>query len=111
MVDLALPQLKLMTFEERRVFMKTVRDLVAADGRMSLFEFTLLAILRRHLPGSTKRKKQVTRFSYHAVEREIALLLSLMIRVGGDTEGADQRYARLVRSFTLPRLIDIHCPE
>jgi Zn-dependent protease with chaperone function len=106
-VDLALPQLKLMTFEERKVFLKTVGDLVAADGRLSLFEFTLLTILRRHLPGSTKRNKRATRFSYQAVEREIALLLSLMIRVGDDGEGADQRYAQLLKSFT-PTGIDRH---
>ncbi len=99
-VDLALPQLKSMAFDERKDFMQLVAGLVAADGRMSLFEFTLMAILRRHLPLSPKRGRRPTIFTYNAVERDIALLLSLVIRIGGDTSEAEQRYTRLLRTFT-----------
>ena len=111
-VDLALPQLKSMPTAERKRFIKLIGELIAADRRMSLFEFTLLAVLRRHLPYSEKRNKRPTSFSFQKVEREIALMLSLVIRVGGDSADADARYARLLRTFvrseiprdSLPRL-------
>ena len=99
-VDLALPQLKMLCFDERKQFMRTVGDLVVADGKTSLFEFTLLAILRRHLPFSPVVETRHTFFTYKPVEQEIALLLSLMIRVGGDSDDANTRYTQLLRTFT-----------
>ncbi|MEM7293880.1 MAG: M48 family metallopeptidase [Pseudomonadota bacterium] len=99
-VDLALPQLKSMSEDERRYFLKSVHTLIAADGRMSLFEFTLLAVLKRHLPTNTRLEQDVAFFTYQAVEQEIAQLLSVVIRVGGESDDADKRYARILRTFS-----------
>ncbi|MEM7207669.1 MAG: M48 family metallopeptidase [Pseudomonadota bacterium] len=100
MVDLALPQLKRLSRDEREQFLKAVNQTIAADGRVSLFEFTLLAILRRHLPLSGKGERAATHFTFQAVEQEIAQLLNVMIRVGGDSKNADDRYARILRTFS-----------
>jgi Zn-dependent protease with chaperone function len=49
LVDLALPSLRRLSHPQFRTFSVAVGRLVAADSRMSLFEFTLHRVLVRHL--------------------------------------------------------------
>ena len=103
LVDLALPQLKRLPEGERATFLELLKQLIAADGRVSLFEFTLLAILERLFQPPPKVRGE-SLFSYAEAAGEIALLLSLTLRAGESATrhraDGDQRYASLLRSFT-----------
>lgn len=99
-LDLAISRLKKLPPMERRQFIRLVNRLIAADGRMSLFEFTMQTILQRHLSDPVSARQPGMLFSFKMAEREIACLLSLMIRAGGVSSDNDERYQRLLASFT-----------
>ena len=83
LLDLALPALKAMPASGRSTFLEVVHKVIAADSRMTFFEFVLLSILEGQL-AAPSRPPAVERFSSLALLREdAALVLSLFAAVGG----------------------------
>lgn len=92
LVDLAIPALREMPRESYSGFRSNIKALIKADGRMSLFEWTLSKVLLRHLdpgfvgasPGGGRR------VALPAVRTECAALLSALAYEGA----RDERHAR-----------------
>lgn len=60
MIDLALPALRRLTPAEYGRFSHILTQLIAADGRMNLFEFMLQKVVRRHLDLHFRRTQPPT---------------------------------------------------
>ena len=97
MVDLALPALRRLSEPQYRVFRSAVERLIAADAKLSLFEFTLQRILLRHLEPHfhPSRPPAVAYGSLRAVSRQVSLLLSILAHAGqAEPDKAAQAFAR-----------------
>jgi Zn-dependent protease with chaperone function len=97
LVDLALPALRRLSEPQYRVFRSAVERLIAADAKLSLFEFTLQRILLRHLQPHfhPSRPPAVAYGSLRAVSRQASLLLSILAHAGqAQSERATQAFAR-----------------
>jgi len=78
LIDLALPVLKQLDEQESASFLVTTEALIKSDKKVSLFEFVLLTILKKHLDKKSARADKVKIFSFKSVAEELKLLLSLM---------------------------------
>jgi len=97
LVDLALPALRRLSEPQHRVFRSAVEGLIAADAKLSLFEFTLQRVLLRHLePHFHPTRPPVVAYgSLRAVSRQTSLLLSILAHAGqARPDGAAQAFAR-----------------
>ncbi|MCZ6878195.1 MAG: M48 family metalloprotease [Acidobacteria bacterium] len=107
LVDLALPSLRALSHPQYEEFTRLVEQLVEADQKIDLFEYTLHHILRRHL-DSYFRETKPPASKYHSLaplSNEIALLLSSLAHVGHDTEEqARQAFAQGVEELEKSRL-------
>ena len=96
LLDLALPALRRLSEPQYGVFRKAVERLIAADAKLSLFEFTLQRILLRHLEPHfhPSRPAAVAYGSLRAVSRQASLLLSILAHAGqAQAERAAQAFA------------------
>jgi len=82
-LTLALPSLKLLPEETRDSVLRLVQGLIAADGKVSLGEFVLQTLLRRHLGPQAKGAPRVRHGDLSSVAREAAIVLSLFAHAGG----------------------------
>ena len=107
LVDLAVPALRALSLPQYEEFTREVDQLVEADQKLDLFEYTLHHVLRRHL-DSHFRETQPSAPKYRSLatlSKEIALLLSSLAHVGHDTEEqARQAFAQGVEELTKSRL-------
>lgn len=97
LLDLALPALRRLSEPQYRVFRSAVERLIAADAKLSLFEFTLQRILLRHMGPHfhPSRPPAVAYGSLRAVSRQASLLLSILAHAGqAQAERAGQAFAR-----------------
>jgi len=104
-LDLALGALRQMSPAQHRAFVANAEALIRADDRLSLFEWVLRRVLRRHLadaePGRPKRARV-----YHLgpVADEAAVLLSTLAWAGHqDAAAAEAAYALAVARLGLDR--------
>jgi len=90
LVELAIPALRLLSPAQFSDFDRTVRQLVAADRRMSLFEYALQRMLLRHLaPRFTGRKPPRAKYqSLTALQSEVTGLLSVLAYAGHEDDAA-----------------------
>ena len=92
LVDMALPALASMSHPQYQAFIKAFSKLTAADAKISLFEWTLGQVLRRHLrPRYETVPSPVTH--YYGLQRlgdELSVLLSTLARVGHATDAQIQ---------------------
>lgn len=95
LVQLAQPALQKLTAGQQDAFLKTLDQLIAADGVVSSFEFALKKVLSHGLALNrtpTDAKSRI--FSFEAVAREINLLLSTLARAASvDEEAAARAFA------------------
>jgi len=82
-LTLALPSLKLLPEETRDSVLRLVQGLIAADGKVSLGEFVLQTLLRRHLGPQAKGAPRVRHGDLSSAAREAAIVLSLFAHAGG----------------------------
>jgi len=84
LVDLALPSLRRMSEPQFRRFAAAVGRLMAADARLSLFEFTIQRVLLRHLESHFQRQPPPPSVhgSVAAVARPAGVLLSALAHAG-----------------------------
>lgn len=100
-VNMALPALRTMPPQERARLLSTAEAVIQADGRYTVFEFALLAILREHLREDARKTERPRYFKYEAVLPEIRLLLSVMARVGSDSEAVvKETFQRIAIQFS-----------
>jgi Zn-dependent protease with chaperone function/uncharacterized tellurite resistance protein B-like protein len=84
LVDMALPALRSMTTAQYQQFTRAFQEMVAADHRLSLFEWTLHRVLLRHLRPQYETAKPV-RVAYYSLARlsgPCSVLLSAMAYTG-----------------------------
>ncbi len=95
MIDLALPSLRRLTPAEYGRFSELLRQLIAADGRVDLFEFMLQKVVRRHLDLFFRRSAPV-RAEVRRLEEvapEIEVLLGAFAGLAGAAGSEPQRQA------------------
>jgi Zn-dependent protease with chaperone function len=95
LVLLSLPALHDLPTAELARLLDTLDELVHADGRVTTFEFALQKVLSHHLAlGKAPHAPGDEIYSFQALERELALVLSALARAAADDEaGATQAFA------------------
>jgi Zn-dependent protease with chaperone function len=100
LIDLALPALKQLSEQEKILFLITLEKLIKCDKRMTLFEFVILTILRKHLDKNAGKVDKVKIFSIKSVAEELKLLLSLMGHASKQSQDKKQiAYEKATSSF------------
>lgn len=80
LVELAMPTLHELSAARRLRLLEDLDRLSMADGRLSLFEFSLIALLRQGLgEGPARRRGQL---DVPALRRDVTLVLSLLAHAG-----------------------------
>jgi Zn-dependent protease with chaperone function len=96
LVDLALPSLRAMSPTQYRQFMSCFKELVAADNRLGLFEWTLYRIVLRHLrPQFENTAAPPT--AYYGLQRmgpQCSVLLSTLAHADNRRGDAPAAFAR-----------------
>jgi len=108
LIDLALPALRRLSEPQHRVFRSAVERLIAADAKISLFEFTLQRVLLRHLEPHfhPAPPPAVAYGSLRAVSRQASLLLSILAHAGqAQPERATQAFAAGARHLADTRAV------
>ncbi len=88
LVELALPALQQQKKDEYQRFKKTVESLIAADNKVSIFEFTLSRNLIRHLEPVFGKPEKIP-VSYHSVKPLLPRclpLLAILARYGNEED-------------------------
>jgi hypothetical protein len=114
LVELALPALRQLSSPQYERFRDRVEYLVASDRKLSLFEFALRRMLRRHLdPQFRKGRRAVGR--YVAVGRladHLAVLLSSLVYAGhGQRPSGLHAFSKGKERFGMPREIGALLPR
>lgn len=95
LLDLALPSLHQLTPEQYQRIKQAMRQLIAADRRINLFEWSLQQLLTHHLDRVLKpagvRGHVAGRYTLAALETELRQVLSFLTHAGHDDELARQR--------------------
>lgn len=102
LLDLCLPALRHLREEEQAGFMLTVKVLSESDAQTDLFEFCLGKILAHNFE-SRNGKPGYSRMRVHIpkLERELNVILSLLSRLGSDTEADAERSFQKAREWML----------
>ena len=97
LVDMTLPALRELSPDQYRCFRANVEELVRADDKIDLFEWTLQRILLAHLIPhfESVRRPRVKYSSLRSLEEACCVLLSTLAlaRAGAQPEGAYERAA------------------
>lgn len=102
-LELAMPALRKLDPEERRLLTANVRKLVIADNRVTLFELALTSFLSRHLGAGASRAIPVKYRSYRPVLPALQKVLSLLARAGNlPQEQAESLYLEAMAGFSGP---------
>jgi Zn-dependent protease with chaperone function len=89
LAQLLAPALRELSAVQRATFLETVRGLIDADARVSIFECVLSETLADRLSERPRHRTGVRHRSLRAVRAELALLLSLLAHAGDfDGQGA-----------------------
>ena len=81
-LDLAIPTLKELSQPRRDQLLVLVKDLIEADRRVTVFEFVLITICRRHFAAEVRGGPPVKHKSVQSVSEPIAIVVSLLIHAG-----------------------------
>ncbi len=108
LVDMALPALRELSMGQYQAFRRNVEELVRADARIDLFEWTLQRILIAHLAQHFEpvRAPGIKYRSMRRLAPHCNMLLSTLAlaRAGADPEGA---YKRAANTMGLPELVKL----
>ena len=112
LVDMALPALRSMTASQYQNFSQAFRELVKADDRVALFEWTLHRVLLRHLrPQFHSAKPPRTKYySLNRLGEQCTVLLSSLAYAGNSRNQAREAIAEAAQH--LPDVkIELLTPE
>jgi Zn-dependent protease with chaperone function len=100
-IDIVLPELKMLSAVNRRKFLGTVKALIQSDKRFTLFEFVLLTILTEHLRDDADKADVIKFHKSDQVINEIRILLTVLAMSGRtkETDGRDA-FQRVMKYFT-----------
>lgn len=99
--ELTTPALRALSEAERASVSRVADKLVQIDGRVTLFEFVLLALLKKKLKPRPLSEEKIRYRRFAPVLPEIRILLTLMARTGtGSARQSEAVFARAMRSFT-----------
>jgi Zn-dependent protease with chaperone function len=83
LLEIAMPTLKTLAAPEREKLLKTVLYLAGIEHRMTLGEFVLLTLCKRHLGPETRGAPPVKYNGIDAVAADCDVVLSLLAHAGG----------------------------
>ncbi len=88
LLDMAIPTLRDIPHEAYEIFIANIRQMVAADGKIALFEYAVQKMILCHLkPAFSKpRPPQVRYHSLKPLTEECRMLLSCLAHYGVDDE-------------------------
>ncbi|MBW2470440.1 MAG: M48 family metallopeptidase [Deltaproteobacteria bacterium] len=93
LMDLAMASLRSMSLQQFRKFEKNINSLVRIDNRISLFEFILESVVIRRLEKSfIMPQGSVREIGIQAAAEEISCILSLLVNIGHEGNGAAQAF-------------------
>jgi Zn-dependent protease with chaperone function len=104
LLDLTLPALQSLSPPQYEAFLDNLRDLIVADEEMDFFEFCLSRIVTRRLDRHFRKAppRPVRIYGVQGALREVAVVLSLLARLGHDAETkAREAYARAMATLDL----------
>ncbi len=98
-LDLAMPALKLLDSDQRQQLLGISARLIAADQKVSQAEFVLQTVLQRRLSPHAGRDVGVKYQGLIHLQKETALLISLMATTEFSAELAPQAFMKSVNSM------------
>ncbi len=110
-LELAMPALRKLDPEEVDTLQANLRRLIAADGRLSLFEFALASFLQRHLAPAAGRPVPARFRSYRGVEQSLACLFSLVARASADQPSEVARLYQEAMAGFVGNKVEQQAPE
>jgi len=114
-LDLAIPTLKELPQAGRDQLLAMVKDLIEADRRVTVFEFVLITICRRHFAAEAKGGPPVKYKSVQSVSNQIAVVVSMLIHAGRSRsdvfEGAMTRLGLTGQKLRRPSELDFTAIE
>ena len=98
LIDLSLPALRSMSPRQYDSFSKLLQQLIEADNRVDLFEWSLQRILKTRLSShyqTTKRRKSTQYYGLQRLQKECAVVLSVLAHAGakGNQKEATKAFA------------------
>jgi len=84
--DMAIPELKSLSIDERESLVDTVKAVIDADRKIKLDELTIYVLIKAHLSASSGQADKVKYKTLHAVKEEVNLLLSLLAFLGKSSD-------------------------
>lgn len=101
LIDLALPSLKMLTRQDKQIFLETVSVIIKADKKFTLFEFVLVTILTQHLNPKAEHIDRTKYFSFKPVIEDIQLILSVLVHCGAQSkENKAVNFQRCMSGFS-----------
>ena len=82
LTELALPTLKELPADARDAVLARIKELIEADHKVTLGEFVLLTLCRRHLGRAIKGAPPVKHKSIDSAAAEAGIVLSLLVHAG-----------------------------
>ena len=106
LVDMALPALRAMTISQYRNFSQAFHELVKADQRVALFEWTLYRVLMRHLRPQfeTASPPRVRYYSLARLGQPCSVLLSALAHAGNSSERTQEALAEAAQHLPKVRV-------
>lgn len=107
LIDLLLPALRALSKDQYQQLRRQIKLLIAADRKISLFEFTIQQLVIRTLDRQFFGRKQaiIQIYAMRGIEREASLVLSLLAAVGhDDPELLQSSFDRGAKILTEPGL-------
>jgi len=104
LIELAMPALRGLTSMEKRNFLLILRSFVNADGKVSLFELSVLWIVDRYLNPSENLFRSIRLFSYSKVGLDIINLLGAMASTGHPDDRTQAQNAFRAGMARIPEL-------
>ena len=102
LLNLALPGVQALAAAERARLCRTVAAIIAVDGQLSFFEFTVQRILEDHLADAAARAVKVRHFKFSAVAAPLRCVLAALAWAGSAAPAeAEAAFARAWRPFSL----------
>ena len=101
LLDLAMPALKQYSANERDALCREMDALIEADGKVSLFEFTLARLVHEHLRADAGKPLKVRFRRYDQLSDEIRLVLSLLVHASGARDADAEALFERTRSTLL----------
>ena len=105
LIDLTLPALQTLSPQQYKTFLRNMNDLIAADEEMDFFEFCVSRVVTRRLDKKfgEPARRPVRVYGVRGVRGEVAVVLSLLARLGHETE-ADARgaFGQAMKSLEVP---------